>query len=972
MAQGRGAATKAGSAEVRKPPSWYDGGAAYDAPLPGLPDFVTVAWIETWTVIVASHMRRLHERMEQRPKEFPWWPRTRPGVDDLGYLVAMAMQRPGAFALMTRDHALNNLRAKVLPGSLFKAGLRVACEIERAVFVEVMEDPDAALLTLRAQLKKPAFRDRLAASPGMAPFMEWLRGTHPEHAALIDGAIAAPVPDAPSIAETTEMLETPETRAEPEAPSDLPVATVAIAPIAPADPDADPEVERSVREFQSLLRDVRDVLDAGLASGRAGREVVRPAFLALRDAGRAGRRHDALLAAPVGIDAVLATMQDAVVRVVRAQPGKAPEWTPEAGGGVPRTRFAALARQAEELQALALRVETGVEAAQAMAEEMARSRDFSRAAGITAIEKELSAHTVRLKESLAETTALIAEARSEALAARIAAAIRPTAPVRAPAEVPLTSPVPAPVPSARVQSAHSCSVAFRLVQSDEGFLGVVGTCLAWIATKVGDLPEEAAGGAPFSAARGVSSVRTAASPSGKGRFWGALLRQQDGASPDRTWTVEVCVGEDESGGIRFGARTSLVSPDGSLHGQRDLPRVVREILDAHTAADASRPLSDVACDYLGEAGAASFRELVFHQGRRLPVLAISASGGATAAEVEEAARRLAGAAHVVTLDAGAASSVAATLGSGWSLQPGSAQLYPPGADPESAGPGNPAIRRDRIRGAAGGASGFARLVADLVLRDTETLFADEGILDFEACLDRASALGRSAADAEGEAAGVIPREFVERHREEVERLRRDKEDIAELLHSVGDDIRQAEDENIEAWARNAALASEVERLRRALGNAKAPLPADKPKNVEEICAFAETGLGAGVVALPKAVRETRGTRNVNVERLYECLVFLRDFYVPMRRGEIEWKAYERALAMRRFEEGSCFAQKGTSQSFLGYTAHWKGRKVELDRHLKWGVGATDTMIRVYFHYDEAEQVAVIGHMPGHLDNFLTN
>ena len=145
----------------------------------------------------------------------------------------------------------------------------------------------------------------------------------------------------------------------------------------------------------------------------------------------------------------------------------------------------------------------------------------------------------------------------------------------------------------------------------------------------------------------------------------------------------------------------------------------------------------------------------------------------------------------------------------------------------------------------------------------------------------------------------------------------------------------------------------------------APEPAKVPETVEEVCRFAETELGTRVFVMPKAIKETGKTRNLNVARLHDGLVFLRDVYVPYRRGELSNEEFKQAQTQSRFKESACFADRNVDR-FDGYTAEWRGRTVKLDRHLKWSFGSTDTMIRIYFHYDEDEQCVVVGHMPSHL------
>ena len=969
-----------GARTVRKPPAWYDG-AAYGEAASGLPGFVTIAWLDTWTGVEPGQMRRLHEHVLPRAEFSGWWPQTRPSPDDLGYLLSMAMRRPAEFAALTRHYAHICGRPGPRRFSFFrKLHDGEAVDPVQRLFVELLEDPATMRADAAVRLTDLA---ALGHAEAVADLSAWIRVAMPgilpgeEGAAPVEAAIE-PAPDAiPAAIEPGTVDPVAESSAAAERGAATFVADEAApavlsegiptteAPAAPAAASGDPELDAAVRACRVSLEGVRAAVDAGLASGAVGRAAVRPVLLALREAAREGRRHDALLAAPVPIDALVAGIRALVARVDGLRPGQIPAWAPSGEGGVPRRQAASLADEAGALAVLASGVEAAFAAVEARGREMMETKNFDLAVEVQELNKVLASEIARLGTALSDTADRITHARAEAAAARVAAAIRPAAAAMPSAALSVPGVRPAPL-----LPVHVCSVAFRLIGTDGGFQGAVGACLRWMEGKVGPLPGDAASGAPFEATAEGAGVRGVMVPLAQGRFWAGRLREEDRREPGRAWIVEACIGEEGSGGLRFAVRVRALSPDGRPPGPRMLPRLVREVLAEVTGVDASRSLKDEAVDLVGEEGAKGFHALVFDQGRRLPVVAFAA-GGASASAIEATARQLAGAAHVVTLDRAAAGLVARRLGRGWSLEPGAARLYAPEADPAAAVPARLALGAALVR-RLDGTGDLARHIGEEVLRETEPLFAREGIPDFEDLLDRATSSARETADARAEEAGIIPHEFVERHREEVERLRHEREDANALLQSVEEDIRQVEDENIEAWSRNAALQAEIERLNAALAAAKVAPPPAVPRTLEEICAFAETGLGTGIVVMPKAVRETGRTRNLNVRRLYDGLVFLRDKYLPLRRGELDHKDYLHALKEHQFEESPCFTQRGTGQCFTGYAAHWKGRKIELDRHLKWGHGSTDTMIRIYFHYDEAEQVVVIGHMPSHLDNFRTD
>ena len=69
----------------------------------------------------------------------------------------------------------------------------------------------------------------------------------------------------------------------------------------------------------------------------------------------------------------------------------------------------------------------------------------------------------------------------------------------------------------------------------------------------------------------------------------------------------------------------------------------------------------------------------------------------------------------------------------------------------------------------------------------------------------------------------------------------------------------------------------------------------------------------------------------------------------------------------------CFSDKGSIKAFPEYAVTYCGDKYWCDQHIKFG-GGTDPrkFFRIYYYWDKDEQILLIGHLPTHLDNNLTN
>lgn len=206
-------------------------------------------------------------------------------------------------------------------------------------------------------------------------------------------------------------------------------------------------------------------------------------------------------------------------------------------------------------------------------------------------------------------------------------------------------------------------------------------------------------------------------------------------------------------------------------------------------------------------------------------------------------------------------------------------------------------------------------------------------------------------------------------------LQRQALEAQELFNLAAEDLAESEAERARLRLEKLQLEAETASLRaqllafreRASSSAAVVAP---PETLEELLDFVDRHLGPDVIVLPKAIKATRKCLDVNVERLYTALTFLRDNYVPMRKGLISTDAYAAALRDTLFEEVPSLAN-ASKLATMGYEACWEGKTVELERHLKWG-RTPKRLIRVYFHYCDKRDKAVIGWMPTHLDTNSTN
>jgi hypothetical protein len=107
----------------------------------------------------------------------------------------------------------------------------------------------------------------------------------------------------------------------------------------------------------------------------------------------------------------------------------------------------------------------------------------------------------------------------------------------------------------------------------------------------------------------------------------------------------------------------------------------------------------------------------------------------------------------------------------------------------------------------------------------------------------------------------------------------------------------------------------------------------------------------------------------------DALYMLDDLFVPMKRepSDARRAAYTARLEALGCTDQPCFTDKNAIKGYPAYSATYRGEKVWCEHHIKYGGGVDSRwMFRIYYHWHEDDRLLIIGHMPTHLDNSLTN
>lgn len=486
----------------------------------------------------------------------------------------------------------------------------------------------------------------------------------------------------------------------------------------------------------------------------------------------------------------------------------------------------------------------------------------------------------------------------------------------------------------------------------------------------GTLPREALEGKSFSTdevgARRIEGINID-SP----RYWTLRFDDDDRVVAGRSWVIETALAEQENSGfVLFGLRLQCIARGENPPYDRTIPTFARDVVSASNAWLDNRKveLSPWIVDTEHEVD--QLVDLLLSQERTSDVVVMSLPeySNDELFSSERLARELAGAAHIAVITGEAAFHLSDRVGREFSVFNQAVRTYRPGFNPDREAPfAHPLGLADRIRNWDGGPEAYRRFVASEVLRRTvEGVDSLNRLPTFAEAKRTAAELRRRNA----QRAGSSNAELLALAEEEIEQL---KKDVASQKQDSGELLEVAEVEREAAEAEVQRLQGTLYHLQQKLqslesGNkdlADVTIPAD----LNELEQWAATHLAGTVELHNRALRGAKDSEYEDVELIYQALLLLRDYYVPMRRqgGEELKQAFDRRCQELGIEEQQSFAGNRAGEQGDTYFIRLGNRRVELDRHLKKGNSREPRYcFRLYFFWDETTNQVVVGWLPSHL------
>lgn len=537
--------------------------------------------------------------------------------------------------------------------------------------------------------------------------------------------------------------------------------------------------------------------------------------------------------------------------------------------------------------------------------------------------------------------------------------------------------VKTPRTSTRVRPAtpiiRSVSQATFEISGDGAFEQAIREAVIWMRRRNPAIPWGATEGGAFEIGGGGHAPAQAVTLQQDGaRIWAASLDDPDKTVAGRTWVTEVTVAE-QAGRTLFGTRLINVTRGEGSAFVPSLPGISRQIVNLLPATADQLSLTDGARRVATTDEVDELIALLDDPARQLPVLVVAdALDRPLFAAPNLLAKRLAGACHVISLDAEGAWELTRRIGRQLSVFDGAARLYRSGFFSDRSDPFDHPLWIARA-----GSSQAERtdLLVSYVLAASITTSSKDDYPRFDAIRHFAAAeaiASRRATASDTDLSQLFEAEN-ERLAEEYRTLRNE---FDQWLDSAESDGARVEHEIAELKSDLARARSQNDSLRLALTSGRLAAMRAPLSDYSEFETWARDNLSTNIWIAPKALKEIEKHGIFDdPSTLGEALYMLDELYVPMRRtpGDDKHAAYHSRRVELRCEDEPCFKRRNDIKQFPEYQVIYQGEKYWCDEHIKWG-GGTDPRkyFRIYYHWNADDQILLIGHLPSHLDNNLTN
>ena len=511
------------------------------------------------------------------------------------------------------------------------------------------------------------------------------------------------------------------------------------------------------------------------------------------------------------------------------------------------------------------------------------------------------------------------------------------------------------------------------------FDSVVDSILKWLSNRAGrPLPDVAWKGSSFeieeSGAQPVAAVKIE-DPA----IWAARIYDADKTVPMRIWITETAVAKRPEGGLLFGTRLTCTSRGDNPDIHRTVPGIVRQVLEHGDVLLDGRTLPMEPWLVNTPDEVIEFVKFLQDPGRRHDAIAISLPEDSNdfkdaGINVDKLVRDVSGAAHVAVISGNATYALTDQVGKEFSVFGRAIRTYRPGFAPETDEYyGHPLSLWHRIENWEEKEPGaYSDFLIDRTLSNTVSRTGREKELPAFSTLRRIASEQRMSSATSSNASAEERLKLVE------DEFAKHQSETDELVEYYDSQVHEAEKQRDEARSERDSekqivynLQTRIQYLEYAINQSGIEQGEQIPSTLDDFRDWCSMHLSGKVEVLNRAIHGIKKSKYEDVKLIYGALILLRDFYVPLKRGEGQDARgkYEEKLAELGLEETQTFSGPTAGEQGDTYFVKFRNRKCPLDRHLKKGTSRDPRRcFRLYFFWHEDTEQVVVGWLPSHLEN----
>ncbi|MBF0285100.1 MAG: hypothetical protein HQL51_11655 [Magnetococcales bacterium] len=514
------------------------------------------------------------------------------------------------------------------------------------------------------------------------------------------------------------------------------------------------------------------------------------------------------------------------------------------------------------------------------------------------------------------------------------------------------------------------------------FIKVRKIILKWIEKRSGrKLPKDAWDGRSFDLDE-VGAQRTSAVAIDEPRYWAARLDDADKNVPQRIWTTEISIWERQDRTVVLGVRLLCITHGDDVPFERTVPRFVRDIVDQFNVELDGRDVSTRPWLVDNDAKVEELVSLLGNPSRLCDVLVFSLPDGSidpsqSVIRSDDVARKIAGAAHVVVLTGPASYILTGRVGKELSVYRQAVRTYRPGFNLDTDEPfRHPMALPQRVNDwPEGGQKGFENfLVSQSLMRSVTSRGEERRIPPFAEVRRIAYKINLK----HSRESGTSDTELLAISLDENKHLQEEYEAYVTLSESSLKTAEDERDQNLEEAQQlrltNLHLRRRIEELEKQVTTKSGTVKTKIPVHLESFSEWCQTNLGGAVEIHSRALKGIKKSEYEDVHFIYDVLLFIRDYYVPMRRegGQDRRDAYNKQMQKLGLEEEKSISRERIGEQGDTYRVSYGGRKRLLEDHLKKGNSREQRKcFRIYYFWDDINQQVVVGWLPSHLDTRAT-